>query len=333
MLNTPNEWHNEEDTEEYYDDEYASEDEYEDGEYAEDEEIGDDGGSNGGNKKIIFIIVGIIILVLLVVGGILGIKAVKNKNSTQQNMPVVEAPADETQYNQEGEGGNPEGEFNEGNTSDEVSIDVEGAENNNEEGLAGEETNSNNEGEQQANNENQGENNPEQGLEVPENESPVPNAQNTNDTVTISIGDVGRKNPFRPSNEVSSNEKVSYSDANGLVIDVNDDVVNFDVIEPPALSPASANMAKLLQTKVTGILYDSQRPSAIINIDGLDQLVRVGDNLGGFEIVSITKNKVVIRDGNNVYRASVGQPLNAEKLANPVEISNLETKFAGSTKN
>lgn len=60
-------------------------------------------------------------------------------------------------------------------------------------------------------------------------------------------------------------------------------------------------------------MYDARRPSAIVNIDGVDQLVRVGDILSGFEFISITRNKVVIRSDDNIYRASVGQPLNAEK--------------------
>ena len=79
-------------------------------------------------------------------------------------------------------------------------------------------------------------------------------------------------------------------------------------------------------------MYDSKRPSAIVNIDGVDQLVRIGDILSGFEFISITRNKVVIRSDDNIYRASVGQPLNAEKITNPIEISNLETKFKGSVR-
>ena len=101
-------------------------------------------------------------------------------------------------------------------------------------------------------------------------------------------------------------------------------------IEPPELEPEDKTITKLLETKVTGIMYDARRPSAIVNIDGVDQLVRVGDILSGFEFISITRNKVVIRSDDNIYRASVGQPLNAEKITNPVEISNLESKFKGS---
>lgn len=356
MLNTPNEWHNEEDTEEYIEDEDLSEEQYQDGdqyddgeyeeddEYADDEEEYEDDDSNvsadSGLKKKIIIAVAILVVFLLIVGGIFGIKAAKNKNAEPQEIASVEAPAEEAAAIDieavEGEDSTAE--------DGEVAIDVEFENNDNtiaQEDSGGLEVPENTSGAESTTSESSASENTvstseSSGLEVPSAEtSPlaaVAGKQN-NDTVTISIGDIGRRNPFKPNNEPKPAEmETEIRLPGGLVVDREESGLNFDVIEPPELGPERADIAKLLQTRVTGILFDSKKPSAIVNIDGADQLIRIGDNLGGFEIISITKNKVVIRDGNNVYRASVGQPLNAEKIQNPVEISNLETKFWGSTK-
>ena len=98
----------------------------------------------------------------------------------------------------------------------------------------------------------------------------------------------------------------------------------------PDMSPIAAGIAGL--SICYGAYVGEVIRSAIVNIDGVDQLVRIGDILSGFEFISITRNKVVIRSDDNIYRASVGQPLNAEKITNPIEISNLETKFKGSVR-
>ena len=164
------------------------------------------------------------------------------------------------------------------------------------------------------------------GLEIEVDEGAPTFADKPNDVnnVTVSIGDVGRKNPFAPVGGTKSQQSSGFKQAG--------DGLDFEIIEPPELEPEDEMITKLLETKVTGIMYDSKRPSAIVNIDGVDQLVRIGDILSGFEFISITRNKVVIRSDDNIYRASVGQPLNAEKITNPIEISNLETKFKGSVR-
>ena len=83
-----------------------------------------------------------------------------------------------------------------------------------------------------------------------------------------------------------------------------------------------------METTISGIMYDYKNPSAIINIDGQDQLVRRGDKLAGYIVLDITKDKVVIKSGSNVYRASVGQSISAEEL-NINQVANLKRKFAG----
>lgn len=343
MLNTPNEWHNEEYTEDekapgnFADGEYDegySDDGYSDEEYSEEDEYadGDDGsdGTDGNSKnKIIIIAVVAAVALIVIIGGIIGFTSMKSKNSSiPEQQPSVEA-VEETGMDI----GTEDGE-------DEISIDVEAEdetlaenseENPEETQGAGEEGGLDiPENEQVANNEN-GNEEASSGLDVPqEQKSPlagVVGGTASDGTVSIAIGDTGRTNPFKPNIEPQKLALPAIKDANAVR-----EKYSFDVIEPPELGIENLDLERLMQTKVTGILYDNIKPSAIVNIDGSDQLVNIGDNIAGFEIVSITKNKVVIKDGSNVFRASVGQPLNAEKVVNPVEISNLENKFAGSTK-
>ena len=44
---------------------------------------------------------------------------------------------------------------------------------------------------------------------------------------------------------------------------------------------------------VTGILWDPERPSAIIN----NRLVAIGDRLDQWQVAQITRNQVVLSDG------------------------------------
>lgn len=144
------------------------------------------------------------------------------------------------------------------------------------------------------------------------------------DTVLVSIGGGGRENPFMPAREkkpalpaLSSAPKLSYGN------------VPFEVIEPPSLLNTYDEKAEqLMETTISGIMYDNKNPSAIININGTDQLVRKGDKLLGFTILDITKDKVVIKEKTNIYRASVGQSIATEGL-NFNDIANLKKKFGG----
>lgn len=350
MLNTPNEWHNEEDIEEYTEEEYSEEyeenvadDEFSEESYSEDEEYTEDEeyaeNTNGGldKKKIIIMAVSAVLVLILLIGGIFAMKAAGSKN-VSENQEAVEMtdnglenglPVGEEEITFGEEENNalmPEGE-------DEIAIDVEeGAQEDNNMNIAQQEPQSNlitDDG---------------SGLSVSadaplraddasnlqvnaDNSQPVTGGQNG--PVTVSIGDMGRQNPFMPKDRIGM---VSGSGIAPLSKKDIEESLNFEVIEPPVLREESPEISRLLRTKVSGILYDPKKPSAIINIDGIDQLVKPGDILSDFEIISITKNKVVISSDNNVYRASVGQPLNAELVDNHVEISNLETKFKGSKK-
>ena len=75
-------------------------------------------------------------------------------------------------------------------------------------------------------------------------------------------------------------------------------------------------------------MYTPDSPSAIINIAGEDQLVRKGDQFDGFKIMSITKDKVTVKYGVNVYTASVGEIISVDQVGVNA-IPNLNKKFAG----
>lgn len=106
----------------------------------------------------------------------------------------------------------------------------------------------------------------------------------------------------------------------------------FELIAPPTAMPdADPVIDELFETKISGIMYDPARPSAIVNFGGTDQLVHKGDVVKGYKILNITKNCVVIQYKANIYQATVGQTLNDGVNLNPV--SNLTKSFGGSYTN
>lgn len=130
--------------------------------------------------------------------------------------------------------------------------------------------------------------------------------------VVIPVSAGGRLDPFVPANQV--------------VVAV--DTSKFELIAPPTLIPDVDPMVEnLVQTKVTGIMFDSSRPSAIISVGGSDQLVHKGDSIDGYKILNITKDTVVIQYNANIYHASVGQSIGDRVNINPV--SNLTKSFGG----
>ena len=102
----------------------------------------------------------------------------------------------------------------------------------------------------------------------------------------------------------------------------------YDVIIPPTNPTPDEKAQQLMALKISGIMYTADSPSAIINIAGSDQLVRRGDKFNGFSVEKITKDKVTVRAGSNVYTASVGEILNIEQVG-VNSIPNLNKKFGG----
>lgn len=100
---------------------------------------------------------------------------------------------------------------------------------------------------------------------------------------------------------------------------------------PPPLEtlPSDQNNAgKVMSTTIGGILYDQYSPSAIIKIEGTDYLVKKGDVINNYRILSISKNQVVVQLGRNIYQAGVGELLSLTSLNQNV-IANLDKKFGG----
>lgn len=136
----------------------------------------------------------------------------------------------------------------------------------------------------------------------------------TGKMVTISVAESGRSNPFLPAAEnfvPSANAKLHLP-------------------PPPKQVFTNSNAAKIMTTTISGIMFDSASPSAIINIAGTDYLVRKGDVVNRYRVLSITPRQVTVQYGSNVYKAGVGQILSLSDVNfNP--IANLNRKFGGNT--
>ena len=83
-----------------------------------------------------------------------------------------------------------------------------------------------------------------------------------------------------------------------------------------------------MDTIVSGILYDKYSPSAILNIEGSDYLVKKGDVVSNYKVVNIMKDSVTVKLGANVYKAGIGEILTEGSL-NRNDVSNLNNKFGG----
>ena len=137
--------------------------------------------------------------------------------------------------------------------------------------------------------------------------------QNKNKQVVIPVSNGGRANPFMPYNSALANAKPP----------------EFDLIPPPLDVPEVDPLVdNMVSTKISGIMYDSQRPSAIINCGGSDHLVHKGDTVQGYRVIDITKDRVVLKYGSNVFRATVGQAIGGNGVVFN-EVSNLNRQFGG----
>lgn len=126
----------------------------------------------------------------------------------------------------------------------------------------------------------------------------------------IPVADSGRSNPFSPGG--GSAEAVP----------------KFSLLAPPDQSAVNPDAADVIGTTISGILYDKYSPSAIINISGVDYLVKKGDIINRYKVLSISKDQVVVKLGNNIYKAGVGQLLEESKM-NYNTVANLNKKFGG----
>lgn len=128
--------------------------------------------------------------------------------------------------------------------------------------------------------------------------------------VSLTVDDFGRADPFLPSSE-------SFSNTDG-----------YELLAPPETIMTESDAAKVVSTKVSGIMYDSRNPSAILNIEGSDYLVRSGDYINNYKVLSIGRNLVTVQLGSNIYKAGVGEAISSGEV-NYNNVYNLENKFGG----
>lgn len=128
-----------------------------------------------------------------------------------------------------------------------------------------------------------------------------------------------------PTGMVKAHPFLPYRDLGGTTIS---DVPNFDIVEPPELLDKDSDASKVMNTVVSGILYDKYSPSAILNIEGNDYLVKKGDVINNYTVLSIVQDGVTVKLGNNTYKAGIGEIL-TEGDINHNKVSNLDKKFGG----
>ena len=127
--------------------------------------------------------------------------------------------------------------------------------------------------------------------------------------VVVTISNSGRQDPFLPTSDGPLSGAYSY------------------LLPPPQTLPQNNDASKVMATTISGILYDPYSPSAILNIEGTDYLVKKGDVINNYKILSISKAQVVVQLGKNIYSAGVGELLSPGDLK--YSIANLNKKFGG----
>lgn len=195
---------------------------------------------------------------------------------------------------------------------------------------------------------------------------PVPQANNNqpHNSVNIDVADddipsnlisydvttIGRSNPFMPYNEMVEYEKarnsaIAEANAKNAKIAKIKNLQDYRIREDDDISPYSFNLpvpptsldtnsvaAKITRTKVVGIMYNVDSPSAIINVDQKDYLVRPGDKIIGqeYKVVKITPTWVTAAMGSNVYSAAIGELFTKDAIeTNQTDIYNLKERFGG----
>lgn len=160
------------------------------------------------------------------------------------------------------------------------------------------------------------------------------NRDGDNTDVTISyvsnpIAAAGQKKDLIsiPSGTVKANPFVPYRNIDGNASKVSD-VPQFELIAPPEVLNTNSDAARVMDTTVSGILYDKFSPSAILNIEGNDYLVKKGDVVNNYKILDIAQDSVSVRLGKNTFKAGIGEVL-TEGSINYNDVSNLNKKFGG----
>ena len=175
--------------------------------------------------------------------------------------------------------------------------------------------------------------------------------ENFGKMITYEVASTGRSNPFMP-----YSEEMEYRNArasaikeanarNSQIIQIKnmqnyrvreqDDIspYSFNLPVPPTASgPAGSPASTITKTKVVGIMYNEKSPTAIINIDNKDYLVRPGDKIIGQEyiVTKINPAWVTAAMGANVYSASIGELFSKDGIQeNQTDIYDLKNRFGG----
>lgn len=148
--------------------------------------------------------------------------------------------------------------------------------------------------------------------------TPIAAVSSKKDVIVIPSGIV-KANPFLPYRTIND----EYS-AKKLI----NDVPQYDLISPPEFNEQASEAAKVMETAVSGILFDKYNPSAILKIDGNDYLVKKGDTVHNYKVLNIAQNSVTVQHGKNTYKAGIGELL-TEGAVNFNDVSNLNKKFGG----
>ena len=144
---------------------------------------------------------------------------------------------------------------------------------------------------------------------------PLASTSTKTNVISIPTGTV-KANPFLPYRTITKD------------YDSVSDVPKFDLVAPPETVNENSDAARVMDTIVSGILYDKFSPSAILNIEGNDYLVKKGDVVNNYKVLDITQNSVSVKLGNNTYKAGIGEIL-TEGTVNYNDVSNLSKKFGG----
>lgn len=129
-----------------------------------------------------------------------------------------------------------------------------------------------------------------------------------------------------PAGTIKANPFVPYRDLGNTAPVV--DVPKFNLVEPPEAINEGSDAARVMDTSVSGILYDKFSPSAILNIEGNDYLVKKGDVVNNYKVLNIMQDSVTVKLGANVYKAGIGEIL-TEGTLNHNDVANLSNKFGG----
>ena len=148
------------------------------------------------------------------------------------------------------------------------------------------------------------------------NEMPMSAATTQKTVITIPTG-VVKSNPFVPYRDTIKSKQAKVND-----------VPTFNLVAPPEEINENSDAARVMDTIVSGILYDKYSPSAILNIEGSDYLVKKGDVVNNYKVVDIAQDSVTVKLGTNTYKAGIGEILTEGNL-NHNDVSNLNNKFGG----